>query len=202
LSDRVVPFIHSQRVADTMAGVDLVLGCGDLPAGYLEYVLTALNVPLAYVPGNHDPDDLHVPGGTDADGRLVRLRGIRILGLGGSMRYKPEGRHQYTEAEMTAKVMRKLIPLMPLILLGRPAFDILVTHSPPREIHDGEDPAHRGFRAFRQLLSWAKPPLMVHGHLHAVRNLETTETMYASTRVVNVFPYRLIDWDPGRALDG
>lgn len=199
LSDRVVPFIHSHQIAKTMAGVDLVLGCGDLPAAYLEFVLTALNVPLAYVPGNHDPDDLRVPGGTNADGRLVRMRGVRILGLGGSMRYKPEGRHQYTEAEMSTKVMRKLIPLMPSILIGRPAFDILLTHAPPKDIHDGQDPAHRGFRSFRRLLSWAKPALMLHGHMHAVRNLETTETLYAGTRVLNVFPYRVIDWDPAGA---
>ena len=37
-------------------GPDLVLGCGDLPADYLEYVVTVTGSPLLYVPGNHDPD--------------------------------------------------------------------------------------------------------------------------------------------------
>jgi Icc-related predicted phosphoesterase len=197
LSDRVVPFVNSPEVAKTMAGVNLVLGCGDLPASYLEYVLTALNVPLAYVPGNHDADLMQVPGGVGVDDRLVKLAGVRVLGLGGSVRYKPNGRHQYTEAEMNARVMRKLIRMLPSILLGRSAFDILLTHSPARGVHDGPDPAHQGFRAFRRLLAWGKPSLMVHGHTHAVRNLEITETRFGRTRILNVFPYRLIDWEPG-----
>lgn len=201
LSDRVVPVIHSPSIQDRFSGVDLVIGCGDLPAGYLEFALTALGVPLVYVPGNHDADAMRVPGGEDIDGRLVRVKGTRIFGLGGSARYKPQGRHQYTEAEMGATVMRKLIPFMPSILLRRSAFDIFVAHSPPRGIHDAQDPAHRGFRAFRRLLTWARPSLMVHGHIHAVRNLEITETMYGRTRILNVYPYRLIDWEPGQVAD-
>src|SRR5205823_4064430 len=34
---------------------DLVVGCGDLPFDYLEYLVSRLDVPLLYVPGNHDP---------------------------------------------------------------------------------------------------------------------------------------------------
>src|SRR6266508_365807 len=34
---------------------DLMLSAGDLPFDYLEYLVTVLNVPLLYVPGNHDP---------------------------------------------------------------------------------------------------------------------------------------------------
>ena len=33
---------------------DLVIGCGDLPFDYLEYLVSRLDVPLLYVPGNHD----------------------------------------------------------------------------------------------------------------------------------------------------
>jgi predicted phosphodiesterase len=202
LSDRVVSMVNGQEIQRQFGDVDLLLGCGDLPADYLEYALTALNVPLIYVAGNHDPERLRVPGGMDADGRLLEEQGLRILGFGGSRRYKPEGRNQYTEAEMAAKVYRKLIPLMPAIVAGRPAFDILLAHSPPRGIHDAEDPAHRGFTVFRRLLRWAKPPLMVHGHTHVVPNLATTETVFEATRILNVYPYRLIDWPVQVAADG
>ncbi|MGA8924490.1 MAG: hypothetical protein WB682_15225, partial [Candidatus Dormiibacterota bacterium] len=34
---------------------DVVLSCGDLPFDYLEYLVSRLDVPLLYVPGNHDP---------------------------------------------------------------------------------------------------------------------------------------------------
>src|ERR1700755_3112330 len=34
----------------------LILACGDLPAEYLGALMNALDVPLVFVPGNHDPD--------------------------------------------------------------------------------------------------------------------------------------------------
>ena len=37
-------------------GADLIAGCGDLPFEYLGYLMNALDVPLVFVPGNHDPD--------------------------------------------------------------------------------------------------------------------------------------------------
>lgn len=193
LSDKVVPFIHSEEVKDTYGAADLVLGCGDLPAKYLEFVLTVLNVPLVYVPGNHDKDDLRVPGGLPADGRMVEVLGLRILGLGGSPRYKRRGRHQYTEGEMSARALSFAPWLIWARLRARRAFDILLTHAPPRGIHDADDPAHVGFKSFLRLMRWARPRLMVHGHTHVVRNLEPTETRYADTRVVNVYPYRELE---------
>jgi hypothetical protein len=34
----------------------LIVACGDLPSDYLGYLMNALDVPLVFVPGNHDPD--------------------------------------------------------------------------------------------------------------------------------------------------
>ena len=39
-----------------VATADLILACGDLPFDYLSYLMNALDVPLVFVPGNHDPD--------------------------------------------------------------------------------------------------------------------------------------------------
>ena len=89
-----------------------MLGCGDLPFDYLEYLVSRLDVPLLYVPGNHDaslqmPDMTWMPlrselrpmpgpqGCVNIDGRLVEVAGLRIAGLGGSLRYK-EGANQYS----------------------------------------------------------------------------------------------------------
>src|SRR3974390_1708998 len=35
---------------------ELILACGDLPFDYLDTLMNALDVPLVFVPGNHDPD--------------------------------------------------------------------------------------------------------------------------------------------------
>src|SRR6266702_8281566 len=36
-------------------GAELILACGDLPFDYLAYLMNGLDVPLVFVPGNHDP---------------------------------------------------------------------------------------------------------------------------------------------------
>jgi Icc-related predicted phosphoesterase len=194
LSDEEVDFLYGSGIRESLHEVDLIVGCGDLPAHYLEYVVTQLNVPLVYVPGNHDPDDLEVPGGSSADGSVIPVGGITIGGLGGSRRYKEDGRHQYTESEMQWRVVQ----LAPRLLLNRlrrgRGLDIFISHSPPLGIHDGSDPAHQGFAAFRNFLAAFRPALMLHGHCHARANVDAMDTRFLSTRVLNVYPYRLIDW--------
>lgn len=193
LSDQTVDFIYSPTVRERFADLDLIIGCGDLPASYLEYVVTQLNVPLVYVPGNHDPDNLHVPGGRSIDGISIRLKGLTVCGLGGSRRYKEDGRHQYTEAQMQWRVVQLASRLWPNRLrLGR-GMDVLVTHAPPLHIHDSSDLPHVGFAAFRGLLQAFRPRLMLHGHAHSNRNIEITDTRYFETRIVNVFPYRVVE---------
>lgn len=189
LSDEVVPFIYSPAVRERFADVGLIAACGDLPAEYLEYVVTQLNVPLAYVPGNHDPDEFKVQGGVSVDGHWLRLNGIAVAGLGGSQRYKPVGKHQYTEQEMMARVARLLLTSR----IGGRRVDVFISHAPPRGVHDGPDSVHAGFLAFNTFLRAGQPTVMLHGHTHVQRNLATTVTQLHSTQVVNVFPYRVIE---------
>ncbi|MCC6189432.1 MAG: metallophosphoesterase family protein [Anaerolineales bacterium] len=222
ISDEVVDLLYSARLRQNFGHVDLVLGCGDLPFYYLEYIVTALDVPLYYVPGNHDRLEqylsdgriIHQAEGCEAlDGRAVdaarqigaRLRStgqaasgspaLLVAGLGGSMRYNAEGIHQYTEAEMWVRAAR----LAPSLLRNRLRYgrflDILVTHAPPRGIHDDTDPAHIGFQVFRTLMDVFRPRLLLHGHAHVYRSDTVTRTRYKDTQVINVYPYRLIEWD-------
>ena len=76
-------------------GVELIISCGDLPAEYLEFLVTMVNRPLLYVHGNHDSGyEQHPPQGCQCiDDKVVTAGGLRILGLGGSMRYKPDSPH-------------------------------------------------------------------------------------------------------------
>jgi Icc-related predicted phosphoesterase len=193
LSDQVVPLIYSSTVRERFADVELIVGCGDLPAYYLEYVVTQLNVPLVYVPGNHDPDELNVPGGTSVDGKLMQVNGAVVVGLGGSRRYKPKGTHQYTEAEMSWRSVRLLLKYLPTRLVKGRWVDLLVTHAPPKGIHDASDLAHQGFAAFRHFVRAFRPSMMLHGHSHAIRNLDETRSQLYSCEIVNVFPYQVVD---------
>jgi Icc-related predicted phosphoesterase len=194
LSDQVNDVVYSSHVRDHFNDVDLIVGCGDLPADYLEFVVSMLDVPLVYVPGNHDVDDYSVPGGIDVDGKVVRIGDLRIAGLGGSRRYKNEGDHQYTENEMRVRVIRLIFAEYLKALLRRPRLDIFVTHSPPRGIHDAPDFAHQGFQSFHPILEFLKPSIMLHGHSHVHRNIECTESTVSGSKIINVYPYRVIDY--------
>ncbi len=201
VSDRVVDAVYSRCIRERFGDVDLAVSCGDLPYSYLEYIVTILDVPCFYVHGNHDHPEytssgvvLSEPGGwTDLDGRCVAAEGLLLAGLEGSIRYKPEAPYQYTEPEMAWKAWR----LVPTLLMNRLRhgryLDVLITHSPPRGIHDGKDLAHRGFETFLGFMDWFKPRYLLHGHKH-VYGTERTRTRYADTEVVNIYPYRLISY--------
>jgi Icc-related predicted phosphoesterase len=200
VSDRVVDAVYGAGMEERFSDVDLVVSCGDLPYSYLEYIVTMLNVPSFYVHGNHDHpeylangDVLTEPGGwVNLDGRAVERKGVLLAGLEGSIRYKPDAPYQYTERQMAWKVWR----LTPALLLNRLSLgrflDVLITHSPPRGIHDGDDLAHRGFEAFLSLIDWFKPRYLLHGHKH-VYGPEPTRTRYGQTEVINIYPYRVIE---------
>jgi len=122
----------------------------------------------------------------------VREHGLLMAGLGGSMRYRP-GPHQYTEMEMAARVAR-LIPRLWWNRLRYGRFlDIVVTHAPPKGIHDGVDPAHVGFAAFNRVIAAYRPRYFLHGHSHVYRRDAVTSTQVGRTLVLNVCPYRLIE---------
>lgn len=178
---------------------DLILACGDLPPYYLDYLVSHLDVPMYAVHGNHDvapPFEGSTAfdrcGATWIGGRAVNAGGLLIAGFDGSQRYNV-GPYQSTEAEMTAAVRA----LVPRLLLNRVRYgrflDVLVTHAPPRGIHDQPDTCHRGFDAFRWLVSTFQPRYHLHGHVHIYDRRTTTVTRMGRTDVVNVYPYRQLE---------
>jgi Icc-related predicted phosphoesterase len=198
LSDQVVPLIYSEAVRERFADVELIVGCGDLPVYYLEYVVTQLNVPLVFVPGNHDPDALNVSGGISVDGKLVQINGTVVVGLGGSRRYKPKGKHQYTEAEMSWRSARLLLKSLPTRLIKGRWVDLLITHAPPQGVHDASDLAHQGFAVFHHFVRTLRPSMMLHGHSHVIRNLDETRSQLYSCEIINVYPYQVVDLPEAR----
>ncbi|MFI5062998.1 MAG: metallophosphoesterase [Streptosporangiales bacterium] len=104
---------------------ELIVGCGDLPFEYLGRLMNALDVPLVFVPGNHDPDvsgyrasrgglwlraglPARPPwpdGAVNADGLIVDIAGLRIAGLGGCRRYS-DGPNQYTDGQQRRRAAR------------------------------------------------------------------------------------------------
>ncbi len=200
VSDEVSASLYSDNLLRRFGGVDFVVGCGDLPYTYLEYLVTMLGVPLYYVPGNHDP--LYQPqvlsslaaGCENIDGRVVNYRGLTLAGLGGSIRYKPVGDNQYTQAEMNRRVLRLALRLLWWRWVRHRNLDVFVAHSPPFGIHDDTDYAHTGFYAFRDLIRVFRPRYFLHGHTMVYKpNVVSPVTRIGATQVINVYPYRLVE---------
>ena len=199
VSDEVVDRLYSTSVRETYPDVRMVLGCGDLPYSYLEFLVSIYNVPMFYVPGNHDPEygpqsRARAEGGTNLDGDVVYNQGLLMAGLGGSVMYHPGGANQYSQNAMLLRAYRLLPQILMQSFRYRRNLDILLTHSPPRGIHDDDDPAHTGLRALNLVLQVAKPRYMLHGHTIFYRqNLKSHITSYIATQVINIYPFRLMD---------
>lgn len=167
-----------------LEGIDLIISCGDLNPHYLSFLATFTKAPVIYVHGNHDVRyDEDGPDGCECiDDRIFVYKGIRFLGLGGSMRYKP-GKYQYTERQMKKRV-RHMKPQ----LLYHGGFDVLVTHSPALHVNDGDDLPHRGFECFCRLMKRYEPQVFLHGHVHATYGGRyKREDTYENVRVINAY---------------
>ena len=177
---------------DKLDGIDLILSAGDLKPEYLSFLATYAKVPILYVHGNHDDcyDETPPDGCICIEDDIYVYNGVRILGLGGSIRYKP-GNYQFTQKEMKARVRRLWWKLV-----RRKGFDILLTHSPAYHVYDGEDKVHEGFEAFVDLMDKYVPKYFVHGHIHMNYGMNNKrERVYKDTRVINAFERYIIEYD-------
>lgn len=167
-----------------LEGIDLILSCGDLPPTYLSFLATFTKAPVLYVHGNHDGCyEEHPPEGCICiEDQIYTYNGLRILGLGGSMRYK-NGPHQYSQREMSLRICKLWGKLV-----WKRGFDILLTHSPAYGFNDGEDLPHMGFKSFNLLIEKYQPKYFIHGHVHLNYTPgQKRVSMLGNTQVINAF---------------
>ena len=212
--------VNDALLADpaVVRGVQLILACGDLPFEYLGALMSVLDVPLVFVPGNHDPDvsgyrssragltlKAGLParppwpdGALNADGRIVDVAGLRLAGLGGCGRYS-DGPNQYTDRQQArrAQALRSRAWWRRKLDGGR--LDVLLTHAPPRGAGDGDDPPHRGFKALPGLVAALQPAALLHGHVHPYGTLVRPGRL-GRTAVCNVTGWHLLEIKPGAGL--
>ncbi|VXC17614.1 metallophosphoesterase [Aeromicrobium sp. 9AM] len=189
VADEEIPAMES-RVRDLR--VDLVLAAGDLPWGYLESLVSLVDAPAAYVPGNHDPSTARgkSPRGLiDLDGRVFTVGGLRVAGLGGCVRYN-EGPHQYTQDQYDKRARRLLKDA------GKACqVDVLLTHAPPYGLGDEPDPCHVGVSALHGVLETLQPAWHLHGHIHPY-GMHKPDREVGRTTIRNVIPWQVIEIEP------
>lgn len=219
VSDTVDPALYDHFNVERWreAKVDLLISCGDLPAEYLSYLVSRFDVPLFYVPGNHDGnyDEQSPEGGESIDGRVVKWNGLRMMGLGGAPKYN-SGPQQYGETAMAFRIFG----MKPKILLAG-GLDLIVSHAPPRQCPlahgvcptpagvggpcvlpelshrtmclDAPDRAHRGFPAFLDLIETYHPKVFLHGHNHLSYGQAKRVIQVGTTKVIDAHGYYLLD---------
>lgn len=184
IADEESAYLWDYFEKSKLEGIDLIISCGDLDPRYLSFLATFTSAPVLYVHGNHDVKYEKIPpeGCTCIEDKIYVYKGIRILGLGGSMRYTG-GDHQYTERDMRIRVGKLWFQL-----LRRRGFDILVTHAPAYQLNDGRDLPHQGFKVFLDLIDKYSPKFFLHGHVHmSYGRKHKRYDKYQNTHVINAF---------------
>jgi Icc-related predicted phosphoesterase len=117
----------------------------------------ALDVPCAYVPGNHDLRELTFAG--NVDGCVATIGGVRVAGIGGAGPGRFGFCYEWDEAEIAARVI--------------PECDVILSHTPPARtkldtIHDGR---HVGSESIRAIAA-GHDGVLVCGHIHEAPGAE------------------------------
>jgi len=195
VSDFVEP-LHCDLFGNSaLSDVQLIVSCGDLPPDYLSSLSKAFNAPLYYIKGNHDIRYKSSPPKNciNIHTQVVPFADLTIFGLEGSHWYNGKPL-QYSEAQMR-KTIRYLRPQ----LRRYRHLDIVITHAPPRHIHDAEDPCHRGFQSYRRLIDRYRPRYFLHGHIHR-RFTDHSDriTQIGRTQVINCSGYYVLEFEKDR----
>jgi Icc-related predicted phosphoesterase len=219
ISDVVNRLLYSPYLKELAGKAEIIVSCGDLPVYYLDYLVSNLGKPLLYVCGNHDSygktrhsayhsgknsvfsemglgDKEPSFGGRNLDGRTDVVKNLIFGGLEGSILYN-YGDHQYTETQMRLKILGMAPSLMRNKILKGRFIDVLVTHAPPRGIHDKDDRAHMGFEAFLSFIKVFRPAYLIHGHTHLYDMNEKRKLEYLGTKVINCYDYQILDIEAG-----
>ena len=126
VSDWIDPVIYSENMKERMKDVDLVISCGDISMGYLDFIMSELNKPIYFVVGNHVnynrikktflgnykleyPDcfsNLHL--------KVYNFNGFLMTGFQGSLWYNG-GPFQYKQWEVYFQLFR----IVPRLILNK-----------------------------------------------------------------------------------
>lgn len=190
ISDKESEYLWDYYQPGRLKDVDAILSCGDLNSKYLSFLVTMSGRPLVYVHGNHDKGyEKNPPEGCDcAEDRLINIRGLRIVGLGGSYLYSG-GPHQYTEAQMSRRIRR-----LRYRIWKAGGVDVILTHAPMEGYGDGEDYAHQGFESLVRMVDTYHPRFLIHGHVHVNYGCNVPRVLHrGETTIINAYERYILE---------
>ena len=155
---------------------DICLLLGDF--GYRD-----LPIILNYIPkdkiyallGNHDSNYIKEYGLNDLNGNIVTIKGIKILGIQGSFRYKPSNFPSFSQKESIE------------FLNNKEVVDILVSHDTGFNSASSNDSAHQGLFGITYYLYKNRVPYHIHGHIHNPYQ----KNLLNGTKEISAFQYQI-----------
>lgn len=160
---------------------DLAVICGDITnfgtveqAKNLLEILTEVNAPIVFVPGNCDPPsltDLQIKGLTCIHGEILTYNNLSFIGLGGST-ISPFNTFFEMNEEEIASILNKCVENLRKITHRKDI--ILISHSPPKntKLDKTFSGAHVGSISVRRFIEENKPILVFCGHIHEAKGID------------------------------
>lgn len=171
---------------------DVIIVCGDIThfgsvkdAEKTLAPLTALGLPLLYVPGNCDPTQLaeaQIKDATNIHEQCQKINDVSFVGLGAA----PASRF-YSWFEMSeTKILNALVQTA-----GRCSEDgslVVVSHTPPKgtNVDRAFSAIHAGSASLRTFIEKRKPNIVFCGHIHEAKGVDRI----GDTIIVNPGPVR------------
>ncbi|MDB4992112.1 MAG: metallophosphoesterase [Parcubacteria group bacterium] len=158
----------------------IIITLGDLDMYDLRGLDDIRDIPKIGVYGNHCSGTYFPDYGIEnMHLKTKEIDGVLFGGFEGSIRYKKGDAPMYTEEEASE------------LLKDFPYVDVMLAHSPPKGIHDEDDPAHQGLQALRDYVERMQPKYFLHGHTYVSEG--TQEDLLGNTKVVHVYADQILD---------
>lgn len=134
---------------------DLCLLLGDHHSNDLNKLLKYVSKDKIYaLLGNHDNNYIDNYGLNNLNGKVIDIRGVKLLGIQGSFKYKPVDFPSFTQEESIR------------FLMNKEAVDVLISHDGPFNDDMINNPAHQGLFGITYYLFKNKVKYNIHGHIH------------------------------------
>lgn len=159
--------------------VDAIVTLGDLAIQDIRELEQITHIPKYGVYGNHDSGTyMEELGIQNLHLTAAEINGVTLGGFEGSVRYKADAYAPMYTQEEALDMIRRLPPV-----------DLLISHAPPRGIHDEEELSHQGFDALRWYVEQYHPSFLLHGHTYPTSTIDTL----GKTVVVYIFEDQLVE---------
>jgi Icc-related predicted phosphoesterase len=158
---------------------DCCILLGDHSANDLEIIKSIIPQNKLYgVLGNHDGWNLYRNNGIeDINGKVIKIKEIKIAGIGGSFKYKESNDYAMYTHEESIGIADKMENA-----------DILISHDKPYTKEEyGE--SHDGLKGITYYIYKNGVPLHIHGHIHE----ESETTLRNGTKSVCLYKVKLLE---------